>query len=485
MRQKSIKRNMVMSAILTASNFIFPLITFSYVARVLKPAGTGRVAFVSSILQYFSYIAVLGIPAYGVREVARVRDNKEKMSNLVQELFVLNLLSTIVSYALLVLVVSMVPRFYSEKTLFIVMSSSIFLNTIGLEWVYQALEEYSYITIRSIVFKVISVILTFLLIKTERDVIFYGFLHIFTGSASYIMNFVHIRKYIKYIKKKRYNFRKHIKPIFTLFAASIIITIYANFDITMIGFISNEREVGLYNVGLKIKQIVLSLSTAVTAVLIPRMAYYLKDNNKDQAGNLIEKSLRLSLDLAIPVALFVFLYAKECISFLCGDEYIAAVNTLRILICCIVPLILSNLFGNQILIPSGKEKRYSQSVFVGLWINLVLNCILIPALGAFGAALSTLITECWNVFWMSGGVKDYRNMCLRKINYLDYFIPLMTASALSIVASNFFPEMELVHLVVSAIAFFGTYYFFLVICKEPILMTQLSLIKSRLKKVSQ
>lgn len=143
MIQKSLKKNMLMSIILTSANFIFPLVTFSYVSRVLGPDGTGRVAFVQSFVTYFSYIAILGIPAYGLREVAKVRDDRIKMSRLVQELLMLNLASTFLSYILMTLAVVIVPKLYSERMLFIVMGASIFLNTIGLEWVYQAMEEYS------------------------------------------------------------------------------------------------------------------------------------------------------------------------------------------------------------------------------------------------------------------------------------------------------------------------------------------------------
>ena len=473
MKQKSIKKNMIMSTILTSANFIFPVITYSYVARVLSPSGTGRVAFVNSVLQYFSYLAVLGIPAYGVREVAKVRDDKEKMSELVQELLLLNLVSTLISYILLSIAIIAVPRLYSERALFIVMGSYIFLNTIGLEWVYQALEEYSYITVRSLVFKVISVALTFILIKSEKDALFYGFVHIFTNSASYIMNFFHVRKYVKFRKGLKYNFKKHMKAIFTLFAASIIITIYTNFDITMIGFISTEHEVGLYNAALKIKSIILSLSTAVTTVLVPRMAYYLRDNDREKAGGLIEKSFRVSMVLAIPVAVYIFIFAIDCISLLCGEEYLEAVPTLRILIACVLPLVLTNLFGNQILIPSGNEKRYSQSVFVGMWINLGLNSIMIPRLGAFGAAVATLITECWNVFWMSGGAKDYRKDLLKKINFIIYILPLMVASGCSFFVSLMLHYSLFFKNVVTGFVFFGVYYLTLIIEKEPIIMQQI------------
>ena len=482
MNQKSIKKNMLMSTILTSANFVFPLITYSYVARVLTPAGTGKVAFVNSILSYFSYLAILGIPAYGVREVAKVRDDKDKMSALVQELLVINLCSTILSYILLIGTVILVPRLYAERMLFIVMGMSIFLNTIGLEWIYQALEEYSYITIRSLIFKIISVILTFILIKSENDAVYYGFLHIFTSSASYLLNFIHARKYVRFQRGIKYSFKRHLKPIFTLFAASIIITIYANFDVSMIGFISTEYEVGLYNSAQKIRKIVLSLSVAVTTVLVPRMAYYLKDNNKKDAERLIEKSLRVSLDMAMPVAVFIFLFPSDCLAFICGAEYLPAVNTLRILIACIAPLVLTNLFGNQILVPSGNERRYSQSVFVGMWINLILNGILIPRLGAIGAAIGTLVTECWNAFWMSGGAKDYRKMLLNSINYFVYFLPLGISIVGAVTVGHFINFSPFYRLMIEGSIFFGVYYLGILMMKEPIVTIQIRKVIDKLKK---
>ena len=351
MEQKSIKRNMVMSIILTLSNFIFPLIIYSYVAHVLTPSGVGKVAFVSAILQYFSYIATLGIPQYGLRECAKVRDDKEKLSHIVQELFIINIIATLISYLLLIIMVNSAAKMFEYKELFKIMSVSILLNTIGLEWVYKALEEYSYITKRSIAFKVIAVVLTFLVIKSSDNYLWYGFISIFVAGASNICNFINIGKHINWRKKGKYNLKKHMKPILTLFMASIIITIYANFDVAMIGFIGNEYEVGLYNSALKIKGAILSLATAVTSVMIPRMAYYFKNQDKEKIKKLVINSMRVSLILAVPLAMYVFIYARDIILFVYGKAYLEAIDTLRVLIICIIPLILTNIFGNQILIP--------------------------------------------------------------------------------------------------------------------------------------
>lgn len=122
----------------------------------MHSSGTGKVAFVQSVITYFSYIAALGISGYGMRECAKVRKDKDKLSKLTQELISINLVSTLISYLLLLLVVVFVPRFSSYKTLFLVMSSSIFLQTLGMEWLYNALEQYTYITVRSLIFKTIS-----------------------------------------------------------------------------------------------------------------------------------------------------------------------------------------------------------------------------------------------------------------------------------------------------------------------------------------
>ena len=363
------------------------------------------------------------------------------------------------------------------------MSISILLNTIGMEWVYKALEEYTYITTRSIIFKLIAVILTFILIKSSDDFLWYGFLSIFTLSASNICNFINIRKYVSFKKTHRYNFKRHIRPIFTLFVATAVLSVYANFDITMIGFISSDNEVGLYNSVLKIKSILLSISTAITSVLIPRMAYNIKQKNDSAVDRLVLNSFRISLILALPLAIYVFVFSKNVILFVCGKGFIDAVNTLRILILCIIPFILTNLFGNQLLIPLGDEKRYSQSVFIGMIINIILNLYMIPAHGAGGAAFATLITELWNVFWMGLGVKKFLALLIRKTNYLKYLISMFICSCFSWTLNKFIIQFNIFfQILATSSVFFIVYYGMLVLFKEPLIYEQLSILITHIKR---
>ena len=182
MKQKSLKLNVIMNSILTMSSFIFPLITFPYVSRVLSPVGTGKVAFATSFISYFSMIAQLGIPTYGIRVCAQVRDDKIKLSKTVHELLFVNMITTILSYIGLVFAIIFIPRLQADQPLYIVVSITILLNSIGMEWLYKALEQYTYITIRSILFKFIGLIAMFILVHEQKDYVFYGFITIFATS---------------------------------------------------------------------------------------------------------------------------------------------------------------------------------------------------------------------------------------------------------------------------------------------------------------
>ena len=128
-----------MNFILTASSVIFPLITFPYISRILLPVGTGKVASALAVVNYFSMVSMLGIPTYGIRACAQVRDDKEKLSRTVQEILILNCAMTLLVYIVFGIILYTVPKFAYDRTLLFVMSSAIIFNVIGVNWLYSAL----------------------------------------------------------------------------------------------------------------------------------------------------------------------------------------------------------------------------------------------------------------------------------------------------------------------------------------------------------
>ena len=174
MKQNSIKFNFIMNIILMMSSFVFPLITFPYISRILLPVGTGKISFATSLISYFTMFAQLGIPTYGIRACAKVRDNRKELTQTAQELLIINLVMSVISYLALFLALMFIPRLQSEKTLYVIASFTIILTSIGIEWLYKALEQYAYITIRSIIFKIVAIIAMFLLIHNQSDYLIYG-----------------------------------------------------------------------------------------------------------------------------------------------------------------------------------------------------------------------------------------------------------------------------------------------------------------------
>lgn len=466
---KSIKLNFIMNSILTMSSFIFPLITFPYISRILLPAGTGKLSFVTSIVSYFAMFANLGIPTYGIRACAKVRDKKEELTRTVHELLFINIITSIASYLFLFATVMLVPTLREEKVLFAVVSSTIILGTLGMEWLYKALEQYTYITVRSIVFKLIAVILMFLFVHTKKDYVIYGGISVFAGVASNILNFINVHQYVSVKSVGNYNLRRHIKSVGVFFAMTCAITIYTNLDTVMLGFMKNSEEVGYYNAAVKIKGVLLSVVTSLGAVLLPRCSYYVEKGLMEEFRKIFSKAINFVFLFATPMMVYFILFAKQGIYFLSGSAYAGAIVPMQIIMPTILLIGLTNIMGMQILVPLGKEKFVLYSEIVGAIVDLIFNAMLIPLYGASGAAAGTLLAE--------GVVLIVQYMVLKRkikeiFSQIHYFY-LILATFLAGVASLWILALDLgkfMTLLITAVCFFGVYGAVLLVLNETLVI---------------
>jgi O-antigen/teichoic acid export membrane protein len=390
----SIKTNFIMNFIRVSINLLFPLITFPYIFRVLQADGVGKVSFAQGVTSYFILLSGLGLSIYGIRAVAKVRDDKEKLSKLVMELLLIILISTIVAFLLFIGFINIGNKTYDQKTLFMVFSLSLIFKNSGVEWFYQGIEQYKYITLRDISFKIVALILLFLLVKEETDYIIYAFILVFSVSGSAILNFINLRKYIDFkISIKGFDLKRHFKPILLAFGFSMATSIYVNLDTVMLGYLSSERAVGLYTASIRITKIVVVLVTTLGYVLIPRISYYIENGNIEQFRKVAKLSANFTFILGLPAVIGFFILAPDVILIFAGDDFSEAVTSMRIIVPIILFLGFSNFIGIQILYPYGKEKIVLFSVLVGAAINLIFNLILIPRFSHEGAAIATLLAE--------------------------------------------------------------------------------------------
>lgn len=387
----SIKKNFIINGIKIFFNLIFPIITFPYISRILGPIGIGKITFATSIINYFLLFTNLGIPLYGIREIAKIRENKLNLSKSFSEILFLNLITTIIGMIIFVIFLQL-KLFGNDKVLFQVMSLNIIFTFIGVEWYFQGIEDYVYITKRSILFKVISIIFIFIFVKEEKDIVIYAGIILFTLVGSNILNFLKVKKEVL-ISFKKLNITRHLKPVLTIFSMNIAISIYTNLDSVMLGYRSNEYSLGIYSASSKIIHLVLGLLTSLGAVLLPRISSHIMKKQEKELKEILETTLTFLLALSISCVIGIIVTADEIVKIFSGNEFIEAVKTMRILSPIIFFIAFSNFLGIQILYPRGEERKVLYSVIIGAVINFSLNWILIPKYAQNGAAIATVVAE--------------------------------------------------------------------------------------------
>ena len=480
-KSTSIKLNFIMSALLTMSSFIFPLITFPYVSRILLPEGTGKVSFATSVVSYFALFAQLGIPTYGIRACAQVRDDKIKLTRTVHELLIINLIMSAIAYLAFFVALYNVPRLSQDKTLFLIASSSILFNAIGMEWLYKALEQYTYITIRSVAFKFIALIAMFLLVHQKSDYIVYGGISTVAAFASNIFNFIHARHYVSARPVGHYNLKRHMKAIFVFFAMSCAVTIYTNLDTVMLGFMKTDADVGYYNAAVKIKTILVSIVTSLGTVLLPRASYYVEHGMRKEFHQITCKAINFVFLIATPLMIYFMLFAREGIFFLSGDAYEGSILPMQIIMPTLFFIGLSNIMGIQILVPLGKEKVVLYSEIAGAMVDLIINWILIPSMASAGVAIGTLVAEAVVTIWQYIALRDTVTDAYKQVHYVPIVLGIVLGSLASL-WTKMLGWHEFFTLAFSAVIFFAVYGVVLIIAKEPLTVEIMKQVFGKLQK---
>lgn len=389
---KSISKNSAFSMINKGLSVVFPLITVSYISRVLGASGIGEVSSAQNLSTYFSMAAALGIPSYGVRAIAQSRNNKDMCNKTFSELFTINLISTFVATILYFTALFLLKNNYSNKILSLVFSGTVIFNVINIEWVYQGFEEYEYITIRSFLIKIISILLLFAFVRQKSDLVAYAFIICFGSIGNYVLNFINLKKYVS-LRFRNISLKKHIPSIMTFFVSVIAIEIYSLLDISMLTAMSDATCVGYYSNSTKIVKAVANTLTGISAVLMPRFSYLFSENNKKEIKKISSQFLNITFLISTPCCVGIILIADQIVEVLFGVEFFPAVNTIKILSVLVVLMPLSGGVFCQLLLTSGKEKSYLLCVLSGTIVNATLNYILIPLYTQNGAAIASVIAE--------------------------------------------------------------------------------------------
>jgi len=388
--------------------------------------------------------------------------------------------ATLVSFTCFLGMISFNHKVHTEHLLFLIVSLSIPLSMLTMDWLYQGLEEYVYITLRSLAFTTLSVISLFLFVHQEGDYVINAVIVLVASLGSSILNFWNARKIVFAHRDRPWEFRRHLKPLSVLYAFNFIVSIYINLDTVMLGFLSTARSVGYYSSSIKLTKMLLSLVTSFGVVLLPRLSYYLSKNMRQEFDRMLKKSLEIILLLCMPITVALMLISREILLALAGETYLPAATCVVITAPIILFIGLTNIFGLQILYPLGKEKEVVLSVGVGAVVAATLDFILIPRYDHFGAAWGTLIAECAVLIVQLILVRRSYEIHWPWKNITKYVMATAIMSCLLLLVRWNIPESRLwVRLLIDVPVGAGTYFFVLHVMHEEVVLELILKMKGR------
>jgi len=388
----SLAKNSVFYLLYNVLRIAFPFLTGIYVSRVLLPESIGTVAAAQNLTQYFVIFAFLGIPTYGLREISKVRNNPEEKNKVYSELFLINLISTILFTCVYLVIVFSINSYRENLYLYLVTGISIALNAFNISWLYEGLEEFKFMSIRNLVFKAVSFCFLIVFVKTEQDVLLYALVTVVGTAGNGIVNMVYAPRFAS-LSFKDLNLRRHMKSIMYLVVVNLAIELYSLVDITMMNFICSKDSIAFYKYGRSIESILMQIVNTFTMVLVPRISFYYKEKMYDEYNNLLSKGLKIIIFCGLPMIVGLYYTSDSLMTTFYGNQYIASSLVLKILslLLCISPI--GYLLGSRVLLVVGRERMMVLPVGVGAVVNVVGNAIVIPIFAEVGAAMASVFSE--------------------------------------------------------------------------------------------
>lgn len=388
---RSVKTNAILNIARTCVTIFVPLISYPYVSRVLSVDDLGKINFTNSIISYFLLLATLGIPTYAVREAVSLGDKKEK-DGFISEIYSMSLFFTFLSYVGLFILYMFWPSIRGYRNLIFIQSLTIGFTTIGSDWVNNIDEDFFFLSIRTLLIQLLSLVATFVFIRSEDNYIHYAMISSFAIVVTNAINYFYIRRKHK-IRIVKFRMRIHIVPVLVIFLNTVAVTIYSNSDSTMLGIFRGDYEVGIYNLASKVYAIMKTLFSAIYVAVLPRVVKYLGENDDSRCNELLQKTFHTLTVFLLPSMLGILLLSKNIVFLVGGPKYYESAIPLMILALALLFAMLSNYISTLILIPKKKENKVFFATAVGAGLNVVLNLIFIPFMGALGASITTLIAE--------------------------------------------------------------------------------------------
>lgn len=386
---------------------IVPLITAAYVSRVLRPAGVGANAFTNSIIQYFILFANMGIGYYGNRQIAYVRENRQKMAKTFWEIQIVKTIMTLLAF----IAFEIFMLFYTRQADYMwAQSINLIAVAFDISWFYEGIEDFKVTVLKNSFVKIVSMIAIFCFINGPDDVILYIVVLAVSTLLGNLTLWPNIRRDLPKINYKKLRPWPHFLPMIELFVPQIAVQIYVQLNKTMLGSMVNETAAGYYQYSDNLVKLILALVTATGTVMLPHVANAFSHGNMDHVNKMLNKSFDFVSAMAYPMMFGLAAVSLTLVPKYYGPGYEPVGPAMMIESIVVLMIAWSNVLGVQYLLPIHKQKQFTLSVTTGAVINLIMNIPLIRFFGLDGAMWSTVLSEI--------GVTLYQLIAVRGL--LDY-----------------------------------------------------------------
>lgn len=415
-KNSSVKKNFFWQLCIEITNMLLPLVTSPILSRRLGAESIGIYSYVYSISYCFIIIAVLGIFQYGTREIALVRDDKDKLNTKFTELLFAQLLIgsiVFVLYLLFSIFVSKYPKLFLIQSISLLGSSLILIN-----WLFSGLEEFKTIALKTMIIRFLGVVSIVLFVKSSSNLPIYFIIMALEPLIGAIVYISMARNKVKIVKVSYKNVLSHFKGMGLLFIPVLTTYLYSSMDKVMLGHISSMEQLGLYENATK-ALIAKNLATALSTVLIPRMSSLIGQNNKDEFKKVLDKSINVVFLLTVAFGFGTGAISKTFSVVFWGNSFAGCSSLILVMSLTLPAYGITYVINNQLLVPRKKERIYIKATVLGVILNFVLNIILIRKYSALGAAIATLITQYFVMIYESVKISSDLNIlkCI-KFNFI-------------------------------------------------------------------
>lgn len=465
----NLKKNFFYSALLTLANYVFPLITYPYVSRVLGVTNIGICNFVDGIVNYFLVFSTMGISVLGVREIAAARNDRAQRDRVFSSLLALNALTTFLAAFVLTVAIFVVPSLSAYRKLLFIGVAKLLANSLFLEWFFRGIEEFQYITNRSILIKTLYVAAVFLFIRKPEDYGVYFLLLTLAAILNASVNALYSRKFTTFSIRDIVP-GPFVRPYFVLGFNFILTSVYTSFNVIWLGFASGDEQVGYYTSATKILSIITAFFSACTTVLLPRMSAVLSEGREDVFQEIVNKMLHLLFLVGIPLVFWMEASASDIIAVISGAGYEGAVVPLMTIAPLALIVGLEEILIVQVMMPRKMDRQILRNSVCGAVVGLVLAACLIRVLRAEGSAIvwlgsetAVLVSAFIAVFGKRGQGFPAKNLVKDILLYLPLLALLLVVNRL--------PLIPLVRLV-SSVAVTGCYSLAItcLVVKNPVIL---------------